>query len=89
MEGDIRFIAARSFWQPCVSVKGNASMFGNIHFEGCRNKDQDSQDRRPAGVLEAHPKKIGGKVSEHDSFTADKFLSGSFLRGAKISTTNR
>lgn len=42
MEGDIRFIAARSFWQPCVSVKGNASMFGNIHFEGCRNKDQDS-----------------------------------------------
>ena len=57
MEGDIRFIAARSFLQPCVEVKGSASMFGNIHFEGCHNKDQD---RRPALGVETHPK-IGGK----------------------------
>ena len=85
MEGDIRFIAASSFLQPCVEVKGSASMFGNIHFEGCHNKDQD---RRPALGVETHPK-IGGEVSEHYSFTADKFLSASFFRGATISTTNR
>ena len=57
MEGDIRFIAASFFFEPCVEVKGSASMFGNIHFEGCHNKDQD---RRPALGVETHPK-IGGK----------------------------
>ena len=68
MDGDIRFIAARSFWQPCVSVKGNASMFGNIHFEGCRNKDQDSPRSQTrfawsVGILGSPSKEDWGEVS--------------------------
>ena len=68
MEGDIRFIAASSFWQSCVVVRGSASMFGNIHFESCHNKDQ-------CPALLGSPKKIW-KVSFTDKCQSVIYCSG-------------
>ena len=45
MDGDIHFFATRVFYQkPCVEIKGDASAFGNIHFEKRRNEARKASD---------------------------------------------
>eukprot|EP00435_Cladocopium_sp_Y103_P067964 s503_g30.t2 len=59
MDGEVYFIAARAFKQPCVDITGDASIFGNIHFENCRNEDTKRTAREGGGL------RVGHSLTQH------------------------
>ncbi|CAL1127521.1 unnamed protein product [Cladocopium goreaui] len=71
MEGDIRFIAASFFFEPCVEVKGSASMFGNIHFEGCHNKAHNKWHAGGGGLMVKKLTQHAGAIAFHNCSSED------------------
>lgn len=43
IEGDLHFRAAHALQRACVTVKGHASILGNVRFQNCHNENEVGQ----------------------------------------------